>query len=67
MNSEAKEVRENSVMEAASWTKIGEHSNRTVLKKTVAKIRAKWLDRYVFRILKCDENDKGFELHLKHR
>jgi len=54
-------------MNTPSWTKIGEHSSRAVLKKTVAKIRAKWLDRYLFKISEKSEQDDGYELHIKHR
>ena len=48
------------------WIKIGEHQSRAVLKKTVDKIRAKWLDRYELRICPS-ECDHGFQLQLKHR
>ncbi len=51
---------------AATWMKIGEHSNRDTLKQTAKKIRSKWAGRYDFQICPCSDK-KGFELRLRHR
>ena len=67
MTSKPKETSETEKMNATTWIKVGEHSSPAVLKKTVAKLRAQWLDRYVFRICEKANDEKNFELHLKHR
>ena len=61
------EINRKDVKMDGNWIKIGEHSNQAVLKKTVMKIRAKWLDRYDFRICESDSEKQQYELQLKHR
>jgi hypothetical protein len=48
------------------WINIGEHESPAVLKKTIQKIRAKWLDRYELRICRKSTDVESFQLQLRH-
>ncbi|HIA02686.1 MAG TPA: hypothetical protein EYN66_12385 [Myxococcales bacterium] len=56
----------NNDINESGWISIGEHESPAVLKKTLQRIRAKWLDRYELRICPKDSDDESFQLQLKH-
>ena len=52
---------------ANAWIAVGQHVDRTALKRTAAILRARWAGRYDFRISESDVESGEWELFLRHR
>ncbi len=53
--------------ETSTWIAVGQHIDRTALKRTAEVLRARWAGRYDFRISESAQAKGEWELHLRHR